>query len=76
MCGDTYPTYADHPATFCGKPTSMLSVGGILYTWVSSWFNESAANFVHCAPQPRSPGAEAGMVKGSRCLVDPFAMES
>lgn len=46
------PKYADHPATFCGKPTSMLSVGGVLYSWVSSWFNESAANFVHCARNP------------------------
>lgn len=51
----SYPKYAEHPATFCGKPTSMLSVGGILYTWVSSWFNESATNFVHCAPNPSPP---------------------
>ena len=26
-----YPKYAEHPATFCGKPYSMLSVGGVLY---------------------------------------------
>ena len=51
----SYPKYATHPATFCGKPTSMISVGGILYTWVSSWFNESASNFVHCAPNPHPP---------------------
>lgn len=50
-----YPGYAEHPATFCGKPTSMLSVDGILYAWVSSWFNESAANFVHCARNPDPP---------------------
>ena len=47
-----YPNYAEHPATFCGKPVSMFSTGGLLYTWVSSWFNESSANFVHCAPNP------------------------
>ena len=47
-----YPKYAQHPATFCGKPVSMLSVGGVLYAWVSSWFNESNANFVHCAANP------------------------
>jgi len=47
-----YPKYAEHPATFCGKPGSMFSTGGVLYAWVSSWFNESAANFVHCAPNP------------------------
>jgi len=47
-----YPKYAQHPATFCGKPVSMLSVGGVLYAWVSSWFNESTANFVHCGSNP------------------------
>ena len=50
-----YPEHAALPATFCGKPTSMLSVDGILYAWISSWFNESAANFVHCAPNPNPP---------------------
>jgi hypothetical protein len=50
-----YPKYADHPATFCGKPTSMLSVDRILYTWVSSWFNESSADFVHCDRNPDPP---------------------
>ena len=50
-----YPKYAAHPATFCGKPSSMLSVDGILYAWVSSWFNESASNFVHCASNPDVP---------------------
>jgi hypothetical protein len=30
----------------------MFSVGGVLYAWISSWFNESAANFVHCAANP------------------------
>lgn len=47
-----YPEYAEHPATFCGKPVSMFSAGGVLYVWVSSWFNESSANFVHCPPNP------------------------
>ena len=47
-----YPKYAEHPATFCGKPVSMLSVGGVVYAWVSSWFNESAANFIHCPSNP------------------------
>jgi hypothetical protein len=47
-----YPKYAEHPATFCGKPVSMFSTRGVLYAWVSSWFNEGAANFVHCAPNP------------------------
>jgi hypothetical protein len=47
-----YPKYAEHPATFCGKPVSMPSVGGVLYAWVSSWYNESAANFVHCPSNP------------------------
>ncbi len=48
----SYPKYARNPATFCGKPVSMLSVGGVLYAWVSSWFNDSPANFVHCASNP------------------------
>lgn len=26
-----YPKYAQHPATFCGKPVSMLAVDGLLY---------------------------------------------
>jgi len=47
-----HPKYAQHPATFCGKPVSMLSVGGVLYAWVSSWFNESTANSVHCSSNP------------------------
>lgn len=47
-----YPKYAQHPATFCGKPVSMLAVDGLLYAWVSSWFNESRLDFVHCAPNP------------------------
>lgn len=51
----SYPRYAEHPATFCGKPYSMLSVGGILYAWVSSWYNESAADFFHCGPNPNPP---------------------
>jgi len=47
-----FPKYAPHPATFCGKPISMLSVNGTLYAWISSWYNESGSNYVHCAPNP------------------------
>ncbi|HTV53279.1 MAG TPA: DUF4185 domain-containing protein [Terriglobia bacterium] len=50
-----YPKYAKHPTTFCGKAYSMLSVDGILYAWISSWYNPDAANFVRCAPNPRPP---------------------
>ncbi|MGO8819467.1 MAG: DUF4185 domain-containing protein [Terriglobia bacterium] len=49
----SYPKYAAHPAQFCGKPVGMISVSGALYAWVSSSFNESAANFVHCSPNPK-----------------------
>lgn len=52
-----YPKFAEHPATFCGKPVSMLSLDGILYAWVSSWYNESAGDFVHCSPNPNPPEA-------------------
>jgi hypothetical protein len=50
-----YPKYAEHPATFCGKAYSMLSVDGVLYAWISSWYNPDAANFVRCAPNPHAP---------------------
>src|SRR5215831_2356771 len=72
----THTKYAAHPATFCGKPTSMLFVDGMLYTWVSSWFNESTLQFCSLCPEPGSPRTEACMVTESRCHVDPFAMES
>lgn len=49
------PKYAEHPATFCGKSGSVLSVGGILYAWVSSWNNPSRLDFVHCQPNPNPP---------------------
>jgi Domain of unknown function (DUF4185) len=47
-----YPKYAEHPATFCGKAYSVLSVDGILYAWISSWYNPDSVNFVRCAPNP------------------------
>ena len=51
-----YPKYAEHPATFCGKPYSMLSVGGVLYAWISSWYSGGGAgNYVPCPPQPKTP---------------------
>jgi hypothetical protein len=70
----SYPKYADHPATFCGKPTSMLSVDGILYTWVSSWFNESASDFIHCAPNPDPPELRLAWSEdlGARWTLSPW----
>lgn len=50
-----YPKYAKHPATFCGKSDSILSVDGILYAWVGSWYNPSRLDFVHCAQNPSPP---------------------
>jgi hypothetical protein len=50
-----YPKYAKHPAKFCGKPFSMLSVGGILYAWISSWYNPAPTDYVPCPSNPDSP---------------------
>jgi Domain of unknown function (DUF4185) len=33
-----YPAYAQNPATFCGKPGGMLSVHGVLYAWILSYY--------------------------------------
>jgi hypothetical protein len=49
------PTYAENPATFCGKPAGMLSVGGILYAWIGSWYNNTSNMFVQCPPNPPTP---------------------
>ena len=49
------PKYAEHPATFCGKSDSILSVGGILYVWVASWYNPSESDFAPCGPNPARP---------------------
>jgi hypothetical protein len=49
------PKYAEHPATFCGKSGSMLSVGGVLYAWIGSWYNPARSDFVRCEPNPKIP---------------------
>ncbi|MGH9326031.1 MAG: DUF4185 domain-containing protein [Terriglobia bacterium] len=49
------PKYAKHPATFCGKAGTMLSVNGVLYTWVASWYNDEKDDFVRCPPNPKTP---------------------
>jgi hypothetical protein len=46
------PSFAQNPATFCGKPEGMISVGGTLYAWVGSAFNDSASDFFRCAANP------------------------
>ncbi len=51
----SYPKYAEHPATFCGKPFSMISVGGVLYSWVGSWYNPDRDDFVPCPSNPHPP---------------------
>lgn len=50
-----YPKYAEHPATFCGKSGSIVSVDGLLYAWVESWYNPSPSDFVPCSPNPKFP---------------------
>ena len=52
----SYPTHAEHAATFCGKPDSMISVGGVLYAWIDSFYNNyPAVNYVQCNPNPNPP---------------------
>lgn len=51
----SYPKYAEHPATFCGKPFSMIAAGGVLYSWVGSWYNPERDDFVPCPPNPHPP---------------------
>ncbi|MGH7994719.1 MAG: hypothetical protein ACREFX_00030 [Opitutaceae bacterium] len=51
----SYPKYARHPATFCGKCGSMISVGGVIYAWVESWYNSTPLDFVQCGPNPFPP---------------------
>jgi len=46
------PPYAENKATFAGKPESMISVGGTLYCWVSSYYNDAAGNPVLGGPNP------------------------
>ncbi len=43
---------AEHQATFCGKPESMLAVGGVLYAWVGSFYNDSANDNPRCPANP------------------------
>jgi hypothetical protein len=46
------PSFAQNPATFCGKPEGTISVGGTIYVWVGSSFNDSANDFFRCAANP------------------------
>lgn len=46
---------AKYQATFCGKSDSMLSVRGVLYAWVGSYYNRDKRNKPKCPPDPR-PG--------------------
>lgn len=46
------PTYAENLATFAGKPHSMISVGGTLYCWFSSYYNDRAGNPALGGPNP------------------------
>src|SRR5262249_49449732 len=39
----------------CGKPESMLSVGGVLYAWVGSFYNPSSADNPKCPANPAVP---------------------
>jgi hypothetical protein len=49
------PTFAQNPATFCGKPEGMISVAGTLYAWVGSSFNASGADFFACPATNPTP---------------------
>jgi uncharacterized protein DUF4185 len=42
------PSYAQNPAQFCGKPAGMLSVGGVLYAWILSYYQITS----QCGPNP------------------------
>src|SRR5919198_1104649 len=41
--------------TFCGKSGSMISVDGVLYSWVGSWFNNTSNNELQCPSNPSTP---------------------
>jgi hypothetical protein len=43
---------ATYQATFCGKPESILSVGGVLYAWIGSSYNPSASDNPACPSNP------------------------
>ncbi|HXE53652.1 MAG TPA: DUF4185 domain-containing protein [Tepidisphaeraceae bacterium] len=38
--GDHKGNFAEHQATFPGKPVGLLSMDGVLYAFVTSWWNE------------------------------------
>lgn len=46
------PPYAENKATFAGKPESMISVGGTLYCWISSAYNDNSGNPALGGPNP------------------------
>lgn len=59
-----YPTYAENPATFCGKPGGMLSVYGVLYAWIGSWYNNTSNDFFQC-PSPNPDPVETRLAWSS-----------
>lgn len=46
------PTYAQNPATFCGKAEAMLSVNGTIYAWVAAAYHASRQSFISCPGDP------------------------
>lgn len=44
-----------HQATFCGKPESMMSVGGVLYVWIGSSYNDKTTDNPRCPATPKIP---------------------
>jgi hypothetical protein len=50
------PAHAANPATFCGKPNSLIAVGATIYGWISSSYNANANDFFACPSPNPTPG--------------------
>jgi len=46
---------AEHQATFCGKPESEISAGGVLSIWIGSSYNDNAMDNPRCPATPDTP---------------------
>lgn len=46
---------AVHQATFCGKPESMMSAGGVLYAWIGSAYHDKTTDNPRCPATPTTP---------------------
>lgn len=54
---------AQHQATFCGKPESIVSAAGALYAWVGSSYNDNASDNPRCAANPSTSEAHLAISK-------------